>query len=420
MKHTLSFSLEQSFGQHKVLNQTVQAGIKLLLLPTQEFNQEIEKYCLENPYLELVETESSSYHSSVNFNELENPSSLVDHLISQIQCYPCLNENDKKKCMKIIYSLDESGYLINEQLDDEEEKLLPIIHSLDPIGCGARSINECLRIQVKAKDHPLKHYALTFLENKKYLILLENNKQELMSLLQINNDILDEIIQLIKKCLISPAEKFVSLKNTVLIPDLILKVYKNDDWKLSLNNNLLRVRYNSSYDSIKLKELDRNDYEFMIKRKEFANFIIKSIQLRNQNLLNVTKNIIHIQQEFFFKGNQYLKPMVLKDIANVIGVHESTVSRAVNNKYIYTPRGTFELKYFFNKNVSNITKNELKNKIKYFFSDSNKTDLEIVSLLNNEGIKISRRTVTNYRKDLDIPSKRYRTGGVFYESNNCI
>lgn len=312
-------------------------------------------------------------------------------------------------------SLEEIAKMTNTSVDFVEDVLTGIVQEFDPIGVGARDIRECLLLQIRQSEAKG-----TIVEKivDKYLNLIEKNAlPELAKKLNVSIEEVKEALETIKKFEPKPGRQYSSQTPQYIIPDLY--VYKeNGRWVIKLNDEEIpKLRINNIYKKI-LKQRKRNDPTKKFVREKFKSAInlIRSIEQRQKTIYQVMESILKHQIDFFEKGIKYLKPLTLRTIAEDIGKHESTVSRVCNNKYVDTPHGLFELKFFFSSSVSTDSGEELSSvKIKEMIKDIIKnedpkkplSDSKITEILKSRGIKIARRTVTKYREELKIlPSNK--------------
>lgn len=336
------------------------------------------------------------------------------------------NNKEKLVASQLIEHLDEAGYFRGDKKNianklnielAELECILNILKTFEPSGIFSENLIECLTIQLKDKNRfdPSIEKLLNNLE-----LLAAGKINKLKIICNADDDDLSEMISDIKSLNPKPLSEYCFEFNQNIIPDVFLKINKNGKWRIELNNsNLPRVLINHNYYS-EINNASKNNKDgkkFIKTQLSNANWLVKSLHQRATTILRVSEEIVKVQEEFFEKGTQFLKPLLLKDVANEIEMHESTVSRVTNNKYIHTPRGTFELKYFFNTGIGGSSSNEgtsteaIKSKIKMIISNEGTniySDDALVNKLNEEGIKIARRTVTKYREAMKIPSSAIR------------
>ena len=356
-------------------------------------------------------------------NLLTRTPDLVDHLMWQLQMSD-MTEEERAIGYHIIGNLDSSGYLkanveeIAEELKTTPatvEQVLRRIQLFDPVGVAARDLRECLLVQSKylgitdplVQDLIANH--LHDIEKRNYKEIARSTGRTLEEIAQA--------IEVIKGLDPRPGNSYSSEQTHYIVPDIY--IYKvDDDYVIQLNDDdLPRVRISPLYKNA----IDGNSTEpdvknFIQEKYKSAIWLLKSIEQRQKTIYKVTRSIVKFQREFLDKGIEYLKPLILKDVADDVGIHESTVSRVTANKYAQTPQGLFELKFFFSaslkkKNGEDIATKIIKEKIRNIIQQENPlkpySDKQIVDILGKEGIKIARRTVAKYRELMGIlPSSR--------------
>lgn len=362
--------------------------------------------------------------------------SLQDHMLEQVNL---LNFSlvDKLIAHCIIDSLDEKGFLdceiseitqsvqhLLESMDYEDEVeddevivVLKHIQRLDPVGVGSRNLAECLMVQVENLPENESHRNQAILLLKNYELLITNELPKLIKQTGLNTDQLKQAIGLLKTLKAHPGQEFENKDSDYQIPDVVV-MKRNAHWLVQLNQDVMpKLRVNSFYANM-IKRADQSDDNQYLRNQmlEAKNFI-KSIDERHKTLLKVATCIVEHQRAFFEQGPEAMKPLVLRDIADEVELHESTVSRVTTNKYMLTPRGLFELKYFFSSHVGTSSGGEasstaIRAKIKKLIAEENVkkplSDNAIAVLLNAEGIDVARRTVAKYRESLHIPSSSER------------
>jgi RNA polymerase sigma-54 factor len=359
-------------------------------------------------------------------NTLTRPPNLTDHLTWQ------LNMSDASPRVKeiglfIIGNIDEDGYL-RASADEiaaagpyapaDVEKAIATIQSLDPIGVGARDLRECLLLQLDflALDVPLVENII----RDHWEMFMQRHFVQLAKVLGIDMKTLEGIVEVIKHLDPKPGRKYSNERAIYVEPDVY--VHKvGDEYVIVLNEDgMPKLRINGSYRAM-LNSMDsKSDGETVnyIKDKiRSAVWLIKSLDQRQRTIYKVAESIIKHQREFLENGIDFLRPLVLRDVADDIQMHESTVSRVVSNKYMHTPRGLFLMKYFFHSGIDSDTGEDIssltvKKKIQGYIEaeDPRKplSDSKIMKILNDEGINIARRTVAKYRDELNIPSSTDR------------
>jgi len=361
-------------------------------------------------------------------NTLTKTTSLTDHLMWQLNL-SYLSDSEKQVGNQIIGNLDVNGYLAAslDGISEREavdisfvEQVLKKIQGFDPPGIAARDLKECLLIQadllgvsnplieVIIKEH------LHDLETKNYANIAKKLKVQFSDVLQA--------VPVISNMNPKPGLPYNEERSQYIIPDVF--VFKmGDDYRIALNDDgLPRLRISNFYREILggiNENSGANSCKTYIKEKlQSATWLIKSIQQRQKTIYGVTESIVKFQKEFFDKGIDYLKPLILRDVADDIEMHESTISRVTTNKYMHSPRGIFELKYFFNSSINRtsgdpVASESVKEKIKKVISEEDQikpySDSRIVEIMKSEGISIARRTVAKYREMTGIlPSSKRR------------
>jgi len=358
-------------------------------------------------------------------NLLTRKPSLSDHLLWQLNLSH-LENRDREIAGEIIGNVDDDGYLqtsveeLAEQLrssPEDVEKVLSVVQDFDPPGVASRNLQECLLKQIEQLGmendlvaHILRDH-LDELEARRYQVIARS--------LQVPLDDIFGAAKFISTLDPRPGSQYGQEDVHYIIPDIY--VYKiSDEYVVVLNDEgLPNLRINSFYRNALsgASALDEKAGEYIQEKLRGALWLIKSIHQRQRTIYRVTKSIVKFQRDFFDRGVDHLKPLVLRDVAEDIEMHESTVSRVTTNKYVQTPQGLFELKYFFNSGINttggdSVASESVKNKIKEIITaeDSRKpySDQKIVELLRNQGIDIARRTVTKYREMLGVGSSTQR------------
>ncbi|MEI8024867.1 MAG: RNA polymerase factor sigma-54 [Pseudomonadota bacterium] len=369
--------------------------------------------------------QASSTKNSKNSNEdvnsfesvLTRPESLTEHLEEQLR-FLDLDERELALGLEIIGNIDERGYFaaIAEDIADRTgcsiedfEDMLDMVQRLDPLGVGARDLKECLLIQVRALQ--LKNGIVEKVIEHHMKDLEKHNYQAIAKGLKITEDQVIESVAKIVGLDPIPGRQFGTTSDQYMIPDVyVFKVAGS--WVVSLNEDgLPKLKISEFYKDMRETRLKNTEKEYLTDKIKSAQWLIKSIQQRQQTILKVTNKIVERQKDFFDFGVQFLKPMILRDIADDIEMHESTVSRVTTNKYVHTPRGIFELKWFFNSPVSktdggDIASEAVKSMIKKIIDSEEPkyphSDQKLVELLEKQGILLARRTVAKYREQLNI------------------
>jgi RNA polymerase sigma-54 factor len=359
-------------------------------------------------------------------NTLTRPPNLTDHLTWQ------MNMSDASPRVKevgqfIIGNIDEDGYLraSNEEIQaagpftpEEVEEAVKAIQALDPIGVGARDLRECLLLQLEflEVDNPM----VETIVRDHWDMFMQRHFAQLAKALGIDMKTLEGIVEIIKHLDPKPGRKYSNERAIYVEPDVYVQKV-GDEYVIVLNEDgMPKLRINGSYRNMLHSMDSKQDGETVnyIKDKiRSAVWLIKSLDQRQRTIYKVAESIVKHQREFLEKGIDYLRPLVLRDVADDIQMHESTVSRVVSNKYMHTPRGLFLMKYFFHSGIDSDTGEDIssltvKKKIQGFIEaeDPRKplSDSKIMKILNDEGINIARRTVAKYRDELNIPSSTDR------------
>lgn len=382
---------------------------------------EWESY-LENQYKPPQQTGSGNEEIMNYENIISATESLHDHLLWQARMNG-FNEEELNLAEIIINYIDDDGYITTpfEEISQSEgvtkedlESVLPFIHEFDPPGVGSRNLQECLLIQAKFLEedtndlvHLITHH-IRDLEKKNFETIAKTMGRDISEIA--------EMCKIIYSMDPKPGRAFASTETQYVTPDVY--VYKvGDDYMVSLNEDgLPRLKISNFYRNVLKGTGNDKTQDYIQEKLRSAVWLIKSIHQRQRTIYKVTESIVKHQRDFFEKGSGFIKPMVLRDIANDIGMHESTVSRVTTAKYVHTPQGIFELKYFFNSGINtsdgeSLASESVKLKIKELISKEDPksplSDQQIVEVLKKEGIEIARRTVAKYRDVLKIlPSSR--------------
>jgi RNA polymerase sigma-54 factor len=478
----LESRLELKLSQKLVLTPQLQQAIKLLQMPQLELSQSINQELTENPFLEeevtneqpeANEKEASGLEESTVRDDAETPleglmtftvddyfeerssdgrdvgyfnpgtmthptfeqftskdNDLYDHLLWQLRL---MAHSDKMKEIgeAIIGNIDENGYLCasDEELSetcgygiDDIHEAITLIQSFDPPGIGARTLKECLLIQLRILElsgslvEKLVIDHLPDLEKKNYKLLAKKYDTPL-------DDII-AAVKIIEELDPKPGRNFASVSTNYIAPDVHIE--KNDDeFQIILNDEgVPRLRLNSHYRKLLANKnmLSKEEKSYLDERLRSAVWLLKSLDQRNRTIYKVTKSIIKFQKDFFEKGVQYLKPLNLRDVSEDIDMHESTVSRVTSNKYLSCNQGIFSFRHFFSSalqgNNGNVSSTIVKEMIKKLILEENSlkpySDLKIAEMLKQNNISIARRTVAKYREELKIPphNKRKRYDSV--------
>ena len=363
--------------------------------------------------------------------------SIQDHLFWQLNLTP-MSKLDRVIAYNIIDSVQLDGYLdadvetllatINRQLEetgfeehveaDEIEAVLRRLQNFDPVGVCARDLAECLLIQLNqlGADTPWLKEAKLIVED--YLPLLGTRDfNQLMRRTKLKDQGLQQTIALIQSLNPKPGETIDTTETEYVIPDVIVD-QQNGTWRVRLNPEVMpKVRINSTYASMVKRADTSNDNTYMRNHLQEARWFLKSLQSRNETLLKVASEIVEIQRGFLEYGDEAMRPLVLHDIAEAVEMHESTISRVTTQKYMHTPRGIFELKYFFSSHVETdggggCSSTAIRAIIKKLVASENTinplSDSKIANILADQGIKVARRTIAKYRESMGIPPSNER------------
>ncbi len=386
---------------------------------------------------EDVYDSSISFSPGLNNNEpvfFENQNlqekSLRDHLLWQLNVIP-VSEKDKAIAITIIDALDDDGNLsckLEEILDslgddievelDEVEAVLNLIQAMEPAGVGARNLQECLMLQLNQcpADTPWLDKAKE-LVGRHLELMAARDFNQLMRRLKVTQKDLQEIITLIQTMNPRPGTLIQSTQTEYVIPDVYVKKEKCM-WKVELNTDSIpHIKINTSYANMIRRADNSTDNTSMKTHLQEARWFIKSLQSRSETLLRVASCIVERQRAFLEYGEEAMKPLVLHDVAEALGMHESTISRVTTRKYMHTPRGIYELKYFFSSHVNTnqgdaCSSTAIRALIKKLINEESPqkpfSDNRITELLSAQGIQVARRTVAKYREAMAIPPSNER------------
>jgi RNA polymerase sigma-54 factor len=361
-------------------------------------------------------------------NRSTAPETLREHLTEQMRLM-ALSPQDQVIALALIDAIDEWGYLtasiedIQQSLGEgtEREEIEAVLHSIQschPPGVAARGLRECLLIQLR-QQHPTTPWREQAMElvGKHLEVLAKHDYTQLTRQLGVSEQDLQSILTLIRSLNPRPGNLVEGTPTPYVTPDLIVKKYEGQ-WLVELNPEAIpRIRINSHYLKLMRQTRGDEDHRYLKNQLQEARWFLKSLYSRNQTLLRVARCIVERQTAFLEHGDEAMQPMVLHDIAEELGMHESTISRVTTQKYMHTPRGIFELKYFFSSHVSTITggacsATALRALIKRMIGAEDPTkplsDSQIADLLADQGIQVARRTVAKYREIMLIPSARER------------
>ncbi len=436
----LGYGLYQQQTQKLIMTTELRQAITILQYSAIELTEYLHNEIVENPVFDIDEKEFERYDflyrnyrkaqpvyqsSDDNWSiwdTIATPqATLEEHLLEQAR-FLSLNKEKLNIIKYLIGCIDDSGYLsvpIDEVTnkfgtdESEIEDVLMILQSFDPIGVGSRDLKELLLIQLK-NDEPIDSLAIEIVQN--YLKELGEHKfVKIAQKLKVNVQEVQQVFDLLKTLKPKPAMNFQSSSPKYIVPDVIVEVV-DGEYVVIVNDTLVpRLRINHHYHQYMQSNKNDETAKYIMDKFSSAKWLIKSIEQRRNTLYKVTSAIMKYQDMFF--QNQLLNPLTLKQIAEEVGVHESTVSRAINQKYVQTPLGIFELKYFFSTGLTtssgDVTSSEnVKKTLQELIENENKkkplSDQKITKLLNEMGIQISRRTVAKYRDELGILSSSSR------------
>lgn len=355
---------------------------------------------------------------------LSSPQSLADHLMWQLSVSIC-SEEVCKAAELIIGNLDENGYLMttleeivqnNEYSMDDVEESLAVVQEFDPPGVAARDLKECLILQLKLVD-PQNTLAQQIVAD--HLKMLQNNQlKEIARALNRPIEAVKRAVDVVKRLDPKPGLRYNKTEPRLVEPDVQFRKV-DGEWQAFLNDDdLPQLRLSPVYRRLLQRDAaDRDVRNYVKERFTAAVQLMKNIEQRKHTIVRVCQSVLRRQRDFLDYGVDHLKPMMIKEVAEEVGVHPSTVSRAVANKYAHTPQGVFELRYFFSESVNGPQGGEmsllsLKRRVKKMIEEEDAThpltDEQIAKRLDEEGIHVTRRTVAKYREDLRIPSTHQR------------
>ncbi|EEA85530.1 RNA polymerase factor sigma-54 [Peptacetobacter hiranonis] len=443
-------TLELNQSQKLILTTQLKQSLAILNMSRLEVEEEIRKESESNPLLEAEKNEEGidwekyikhmesinirqdkndapySSENAVDFeNMIRSTSNLYDYLIDELKYFK-LTFEEKRICKYIIDSLDEDGYL---RINDKEiydalrvdaslfRRCLDIVQQLDPPGIGARNISECLILQLERmgiSNNIVENIIMNDLE-----LIGRNKLKDIAKKYKISIEKCKEAIEIIRHLDPKPGRACSNDKCVYVQPDVIVDKI---DGKYIVHTNekdVYNIKINDFYRNMMTdKDSDKEAKEFIKDRLNSAATLIKNIESRKSTILRIAEAIIDEQQEFIQKGEKYIKPMKMKDIADKLEIHESTVSRGVNGKYMLTPFGLYEFKFFFNAALETDNSSDgassagIKRDIKDIIDGENKkkplSDDAISKMLKEKGVSVARRTVAKYREELGIPSSSRR------------
>ncbi len=457
-------SLQLRLTQQLTMTPQLQQAIRLLQLPVMELQTQIQEALEENVMLEveeptggedpvegdgeaeLAEVETASdgdwqdtqptglSDTSYQGSDFSGPQEYVDrseetlqdHLLWQLE----LENFDPRTTIigqAIIDAVNDDGYLTDD-LDtirttlapevladvDEVEAVLSLVQRLDPAGIGARSVSECVLLQLRQLERDTPGLKLAKQIAAEYLELVADHQlAALKRRLQANDEALDHALALVRACHPRPGASINAPAAEYIVPDVFVRKV-DGRWIVELNASVApQLRVNQAYAG----SLGRSgEYDILRAQLQEARWLIRSLEIRNDTMLRVATTIVQRQHEFLEHGEELMKPMVLRDVAEAVEMHESTISRVTTSKYMHTPRGVFEFRHFFSSHLASSEGDQsstaVRAKIRRLISqeDAGKplSDNRLAKILADEGIKVARRTVAKYREAMKIPSSSER------------
>jgi RNA polymerase sigma-54 factor len=467
-------SLQLRFGQQLTMTPQLQQAIRLLQLPAIELQAHIRDLLETNVMLEQDEESEPGQYESLATTEMggeaastqsessvevvddawsdqsvgpaENPWSpgdddrqqefadagggtLRDHLLWQIELVR-LDTRELAIARAIIDAINEDGYLsdpleevaatLKPEIDassSEVGQVLAIVQTLDPSGVGARSVSECLLLQLRQLDAATPGLATAQRVATQHLDLVAGGETAVLRReLDVSEEEVELALALVRSCHPRPGAVVSRAAAEYVVPDVLVRRTPRGGWSVEINQATLpRVRLNQGYVGL----LGRGSGHANLRTQlQEARWLLKSLEIRNDTLTKVARSIVERQTEFLEHGDEYMRPMILRDIAAAIGMHESTVSRVTSGKYMHTPRGVFELRFFFSSQVegadgSGTSSTAIRAKIRKLLKEEDPanplSDSRIAELLSGEGIPVARRTVAKYREMMGLaPSNERR------------
>ena len=467
----ISQKLHARLVQKLILTPSLQQAIKLLPMTTLELAELLNQEMVENPLLEEVPTEDPAQDAQTADtpepekpepredtwddqdyeyffgeyldegyrprqpqevkelppieNTLSTKGSLADHLMWQLNLQSS-DEATRSIGAAIIGNIDDDGYLV-ASVDEiaalggwditAVEKALEYVQAFDPVGVGARDLQECLLLQIR-------HLGLTGTPVdtlvRDHLRLLQNHRiPELARALGVEPEAVKQHIEVIRRLDPKPGSRYAPADSQYVIPDVYI-IKTDEGYKAVLNEDgLPQLRISPVYRRLLDKGGETSDETRAYVKDKFraALWLLKSVDQRQKTILKVATSLINFQRAFLDQGIEHLRPLVLRDVANDIGMHESTVSRVVNNKYMHTPQGVYELKFFFHSGISSsygesVSSVTIKQRIKKIIEAEDQrrplSDSKIMNILQKEGLVLARRTIAKYREELKISTSNQR------------
>lgn len=457
-------SLQLRISQQLTMTPQLQQAIRLLQLPVMELQTQIQDALEQNIMLEAEEPAPAETAETAetpdneeqretaaeepDWDEVQRTSpadtvrtadpnftfeqadrseeSLADHLLWQLELEN-LDPRTTAIGQAVIDAINDDGY-VNEDVEEirttlapdvlataeEIEDVLAIIQNFDPVGVAARSVSECVLLQLNQLDPETPGITLARqLANEHLELVADHQYAQLRRVLKSSEEEIDEALALVRACHPRPGAAIYAPAADYVVPDVFVR--KIDGvWSVELNGSLApRLKVNDLYAG----SLGRGgEYDALKVQLQEARWLIRSLEIRNETLLKVAHTIVQRQTEFFEHGEEHMRPMVLKDIAEAIEMHESTVSRVTTNKYMHTPRGIFEFRYFFSSHVAGDEGEQssiaVRAKIRKLIGSENPakpmSDNQIAKMLSEDGVQIARRTIAKYREAMNIASSSER------------
>lgn len=441
----VDYGLDLTQSQTLVMNTKIIQSLSILSMSSIELENEIKKQEEENPLIEIEfknsdkeidwlkyieNTQKFTYtdkneiafnvKDECNFeNMIKENQNLYDYLKNQIS-YLKISKRERQICEYIIDSLDEDGYLNkqdeknifnNLKIDENEYNIcLNYIQSLDPSGVGATNLSECLLIQLKnlgINDKILNQIIKEDLDN-----IGSKKIKDICKKYKIGQNKCIYYMNIIKSLEPRPGKIYQSDDIQYIKPDVIVKKIDDEFIVITSQMDNLSININDFYKNILQKsDYDDETKQFVNTKLNSALSLIKNIENRKSTILKIAEQIVKRQRDFFENGINYIKPMTMQEIANEIQLHQSTISRGVNGKYMLTPYGLFEFRYFFSNELEDMSSIKIKNLIKEIIKNESKikplSDEKIKIILSEKGIELARRTIAKYREDMKIlPSSK--------------
>ncbi|MDW4528071.1 RNA polymerase factor sigma-54 [Rossellomorea marisflavi] len=419
----LSAGLFQQQQQKLQMTQQLSQAITILQYSTMELNDYLESKAIENPLIQLKppKRKLAEWQDFVS----DTAVSLSEVLLIQLNL-KSLTDNEHKCVEELIFSLDGNGYLHIERdqflekykLGEEAlDEMISLVQSLEPAGIGARSLQECIYLQLDRRWE-VPDFVLAIV-SEHFQAFADRKWKEIAKTLGLELKQVQAAADFITQCNPRPGSAYAKDFSHYIVPELNVRV-KGDDVTVALyDGTSITVTLNKEYTDFLGHHPDRDTASYIKEKKQEFEWLVQSLRQRNQTMLKVGKAIVEKQRGFFLQGPGHLQPLTLKQIAEEVGAHESTISRAVRGKYVQTPYGVFELKNFFTAAIRAVDTDEetvsagtVKKELQELVNQEDKrkplSDQKLVALLTEKGCDVSRRTVAKYRDQLGIPSSTKR------------